>query len=499
LGAGQLLTNSGSSNIAVTMSGDATFSSTGLLTIATNAITAAKIMDSEVTSIKIADNSITSTKILDGAVDTNDLANSSVTSAKILDGTILANDLANSAVTSIKIADGTIATVDIANNAVNDAKISSVSAGKLLQSGATTGQVLKWNGTAWIPEADNNSGGTVTQITAGTGLSGGSITSSGTIAVAAGGVTATELADNAVTSAKILDGTIVTNDIANTAVTDQKIASVSPAKILSSGATPGQVLKWNGTAWIPDADNTNAGTVTNIATGSGLTGGPITGTGTIAIATSGVTTTHLADNAVTSVKIADGTIQNADLANGAVTDAKITGGASAGLVLTTTSPGVAAWQTPASSGTPDIASVLSQGPDAKNQPVTNLTSVSINTASTKGALNVMGSQFVSFTDLPDGGSYSVKDNDYILIGNSRNREPYLVYLPNASENAGRVVIVRAKNIEGSSGVVVVASDGLDGNSQSPVLNYTVDKTSTPYAITVFSDGKTWWTISTAIH
>jgi hypothetical protein len=47
--------------------------------------------------------------------------------------------------------------------------------------GATTGQVLKWNGVQWAPGSDNGSSGTVTSITAGTGLSGGTITTTGTI------------------------------------------------------------------------------------------------------------------------------------------------------------------------------------------------------------------------------------------------------------------------------------------------------------------------------
>ena len=47
----------------------------------------------------------------------------------------------------------------------------------------TAGQVLGWNGTAWAPAASGT--GTVTSITAGTGLSGGTITESGTISLAA--------------------------------------------------------------------------------------------------------------------------------------------------------------------------------------------------------------------------------------------------------------------------------------------------------------------------
>lgn len=54
------------------------------------------------------------------------------------------------------------------------------------------------------------------------------------------------------------------------------------------------------TSW-PSAGG--SGTVTNIATGTGLSGGPITGTGTISIADGGVSTTQLADGAVTGAKL----------------------------------------------------------------------------------------------------------------------------------------------------------------------------------------------------
>ena len=53
----------------------------------------------------------------------------------------------------------------------------------------TDNQVLKWSGTAWTcgADADTNSGGTVTGVTAGSGLSGGTISTSGTIAVSFAG------------------------------------------------------------------------------------------------------------------------------------------------------------------------------------------------------------------------------------------------------------------------------------------------------------------------
>ena len=52
-----------------------------------------------------------------------------------------------------------------------------------------------------------------------------------------------------------------------------------------TGCVSGQVLKYNGNSWACATDNAgeNSGTVTNVTTGAGLTGGPIVDTGTIAI------------------------------------------------------------------------------------------------------------------------------------------------------------------------------------------------------------------------
>lgn len=63
--------------------------------------------------------------------------------------------------------------------------------------------------------------GSVTSVIAGSGLSGGTITSTGTIAIAAGGVSNTHLADNSVATAKIVNG----------AVTNDKINSVEWSKL----------------------------------------------------------------------------------------------------------------------------------------------------------------------------------------------------------------------------------------------------------------------------
>lgn len=63
--------------------------------------------------------------------------------------------------------------------------------------------------------------GSVTSVTAGSGLSGGTITSSGTIAIAAGGVGTSHLADSSVTNSKLASG----------AVTNDKVVSIDWSKV----------------------------------------------------------------------------------------------------------------------------------------------------------------------------------------------------------------------------------------------------------------------------
>lgn len=100
---------------------------------------------------------------------------------------------------------------------------------KLAQQGATSGQVLKWNGTTWLP--DNDIGG-------GAG-------------------------DNWGTQTVQTDNTLTGNG-----------TSATPLKLAQQSATNGQVLKWNGTAWLPAADaNTDAQTLSIIGNSLSISGG----------------------------------------------------------------------------------------------------------------------------------------------------------------------------------------------------------------------------------
>jgi hypothetical protein len=112
----------------------------------------------------------------------------------------------------------------------------------------------------------SGAGGTVTQVNTGAGLTGGPITTTGTISIANDGIATAMLQNNSVTTDKIVDGTISTNDLANNSVTSTKIAD-----------------------------------------------------GTIAA-------TDLSDNSVTSAKVVDGTLVTSDLANNSVTTDKIVDG-----------------------------------------------------------------------------------------------------------------------------------------------------------------------------
>ncbi|WP_408097049.1 tail fiber domain-containing protein [Peredibacter sp. HCB2-198] len=72
---------------------------------------------------------------------------------------------------------------------------------------ANPNEVLTWTGSKWEPKPIvGATGGTVTDITAGSGLSGGTITNSGTIAIDIAGVTDTHLAGN-ISRSKLANGT----------------------------------------------------------------------------------------------------------------------------------------------------------------------------------------------------------------------------------------------------------------------------------------------------
>jgi hypothetical protein len=306
-----------------------------------------------------------------------------------LSGTFANPQIANNAVTTAKIANG----------AVDDSKIAGVSPGKISQSAATNGQVLKWNGSAWAPADDLS-----VALTAGAGINiaGSVITNTGllTTSTAAGDVTGTfanlqitngaitdvKLADNSVTTAKIANNAVIASKIADGNVTTNKIAdnSISTAKIqdanittakIADGAvtdskittgiavnkltpgTAGQVLTVSGgqASWQP-APSGSVPTLSNgqILIGNGTANSPATlsgdatlAAGALTISNNAVTTSKIANDAVTTAKILDANVTNVKLANNSVDAAKIADGAvtdakiATGIAVNKLTPGTA--------------------------------------------------------------------------------------------------------------------------------------------------------------
>jgi hypothetical protein len=132
--------------------------------------------------------------------------------------------------------------------AVDGAALTNVDAASLrgspvAQAAPSAGQVLKWNGSAWAPaaDADTTNPGTVTSITAGSGLSGGTVTGSGTIGLAA--------------TLPAVDGSALTG------VNAVKLQTVA---VDSAAPAASQVLKYDGSKWAPATDANSGGTVTSI-------------------------------------------------------------------------------------------------------------------------------------------------------------------------------------------------------------------------------------------
>ncbi|HEY3402566.1 MAG TPA: tail fiber domain-containing protein [Ohtaekwangia sp.] len=362
-----LVGNASNVATAVTMSGDAVLSNAGALTLAANSVSGGvggKITDGSITSADLATGAVTSTVIADATIAAADLNTMGATSGQVLkfNGTNWApaadNTSGSLALNSAQILVGNASNVATAVTMSGDATLTnagaiilaagsvsggaggkitdgSITAADLNTMGATSGQVLKYNGTNWAPAADNTSGslalnsaqilvGNASNVATAVTMSGdATLTNAGAITLGANSVSGG-------VGGKITDASIVSADLATGAVTSTNIldATIAAADLNAMGATNGQVLKYNGTNWAPAVDGGGisttlnsaqilVGNATNVAT-------PVTMSGDATLTNAGAIT--LAANSVSGGvggKITDASIVSADLATGAVTSTNI--------------------------------------------------------------------------------------------------------------------------------------------------------------------------------
>lgn len=223
-----------------------------------------------------------------------------------------------------KLSTATLAGGDLSGNLVSPT-VTKIQGQNVSATVPSANQVLQFVGGVWTPST-LAAGGSVTNVATGTGLTGGPITNSGTISLANTAVTtgtygtttsvgqftvdqqgritaatnqpiptASNVASGLLTAAdwntfnsKLSTVPALGGDLSGT-VTAASVDKIKGTSVSATAPTVNQVLQFVGGVWTPST-LAAGGSVTNVATGTGLAGGPITNSGTISLANTAVTT-----------------------------------------------------------------------------------------------------------------------------------------------------------------------------------------------------------------
>ncbi|MBY0317001.1 MAG: DUF1566 domain-containing protein [Bdellovibrionales bacterium] len=317
-----------SSNLAqpVNLSGDATLSNTGALTIANNAITSAKINDGAITNSDINSSAAIAWSKIDktGATATDVGAAPSARNVNTNSGSGLSGggDLSADRSLSINVDDSTIEistnTVRVKDSGITNAKINSVGVSKITSAATEyfsympagteclTNEVLKWDAASdrWICGADNNSGA-VTSV----------FTRTGAVVAQSGDYTATQISNTpagniaASTAQAALDeldlekvnksGDAMTGALALNAQSELRFADGDSSNYLGlrAPATVGTNITWT----LPSTDGTNGQILST--NGSGVLSWANASSGSVTSLTGDVTSTGSGAVATTVVKL----------------------------------------------------------------------------------------------------------------------------------------------------------------------------------------------------
>ncbi|MEL7145921.1 MAG: hypothetical protein AAFO69_06105 [Bacteroidota bacterium] len=331
-----------------------------------------------------------------------DIVGGAIINTGDIDGT---DDLTNAS-----IAGGDI-TGDFANTSIINLQGNPVNA-----LSPATGDVLKWDGAEWVPSVDDSQ-----TLTNGAGIviTGNSIINTGDL----------DPGDDVLRGDSPVGG-----DIGGSYDAGLSVSSLQGNTLNALTPATGDVLKWNGTAWVPSVDDSQtltdgAGIVItgnsiintgdldpsdDVLRGDAPTGGDVSGSfdAGLTINPDAVTTTALADGAVTDVKISD--LALSKLKQGGATDGDL-------LNWNNTSGNWEPFTLDAAAENQTLSDVLAKGADAGNFQITNVDDLLLNSGTTveteatnQASLQLLTGVGVGNSDLGNLSHPLLLDNQSIL-------------------------------------------------------------------------------------